>query len=410
MKTNLALYLATASLLQAGNPDLETTITAPKPEPWIKPVIDIRARYEFRDVQGAADPSNAFTTRERLGLKSQQWNGFSFLVEGEFSQAIVDDYNGGALGADPFDPTLSLIPDPETNELNQGYVQYTGFDSVITAGRQRIIYDNAAFVGNIGWRQNEQTYDSVSFKNTSIEGLTFQYAYLGQVNRIFGSDATLPNIGYVKANSNLFNASYTGIEGMTLGAYVYQMNFQENPVWDNNTFGFSAKGTLAGVSLYGEVAYQDKASSVDEEAYYYHGTATKALGGQSFTVGLESLGAGFKTPLATAHAFNGYADSFVPGRVSGLHNGLVDTYLTHTTPLFYGIKWTNAIHMFGDSKISDGIGWEYDSVLVKKFDDNFTALFKFAQYIAGDVPFTGGSAGLPQTDITQVSIELGYTF
>lgn len=140
MKSKALLLLSTASLLHAGAPGLETTL-APKPEPWIKPVIDIRARYEFADVDGF-DRSNAVTIRERLGLQTQAWNGFSVLIEGEFSQAAVDDYNGGAVGANPFDPKNSLIADPETNELNQAYLQYSGFDTTAKVGRQRIIYDN----------------------------------------------------------------------------------------------------------------------------------------------------------------------------------------------------------------------------------------------------------------------------
>ena len=65
MKRKFVLFLSTASLLNAGTPDLESTITTP-PEPWIKPVIDIRGRYEFGQVQGL-DPSNSLTFRERLG-------------------------------------------------------------------------------------------------------------------------------------------------------------------------------------------------------------------------------------------------------------------------------------------------------------------------------------------------------
>lgn len=178
MKRTIALILSTTSFLHAGNPDLETTMTASKPEPWIKPVIDIRARYEFADIEGL-DVSESFTTRERVGLQTQSWNGFSVLIEGEFSQAIVDDYQGGALGGTPFDPTKSLIADPEANELNQGYLQYTGFDTTFKVGRQKIIYDNSAFIGNVGWRQNEQTYDAISLENKSIDNLTLNYAYIG---------------------------------------------------------------------------------------------------------------------------------------------------------------------------------------------------------------------------------------
>jgi hypothetical protein len=418
MKTKALLFISSAGLLHAGAPDLETSI-ASKPEPWIKPTIDIRARYEYGDTDGL-DQSHALTFRERLGLKTMSWNGFSAFVEGEFSQAAVDDYNGGAgPTAEPFDPANTAIFDPETNELNQGYIQYEGFDTTAKVGRQRIVYDNAAFIGNVGWRQNEQTYDAISFANKSIDGLTFNYAYINQVNRIFGSDADSPigflpgfaNVEDVQSSIHLLNASYTGIKGLTLGGYAYIMNFEDLGAWDNNTFGLSAKGTLAGIALYGEAAFQEKAGLLgEEEALYAHATATKAFGKQSLTLGVEHLDAGFKTPLATVHAFNGFADVTDGGRISGAHNGLTDVYVSHTIPLFYGIKWMNVLHALGDNEVSTGYGWEYDSVLTKKFDDNFTAIAKFAHFETEGDTYSSvpGAAGLPTT--TRVSLELNYTF
>ena len=407
MKTKAILFLSSASILHAGTADLETTLPA-KPTPWIKPTIDIRARYEFGDTDGK-DVSHAFTFRERLGLKTQAWNGFSAFIEGEFSQAAVDDYNGGAIGADPFDPANTLIADPETNELNQGYIQYEGFDTTFKAGRQKIVYDNAAFIGDVVWRQNQQTYDAFSIVNKSLDGLTFNYAYVNGVNRIFGSDATnLPNVADLSSSLHLLNGSYTGIKGLTLGGYAYIMNFQDIGSWDNNTFGVSAKGNLLGLTLYGELAYQDKAGVLgEEEALYGHATATKTFGTQSLTLGMEYLEAGFKTPLATLHAFNGFADVFVGGRTNGNHNGLADLYVSHTIPIFYGMKWTNVLHAFGDNNISTDYGWEYNSVLVKKFDDNFTAIAKFAQFETEGDKFSG-KAGLPTT--SRFSIEMNYTF
>jgi hypothetical protein len=410
MKTQALILLGTASAVCAGTP--ENIAPTPPAAPWITPLIDIRARYEFADIDGK-DVSHAFTIRERLGLKTAARNGFSALVEGEFSQAAIDDYHGGAPGADPFDAANSIIADPETNELNQAYLQYEGFETTARVGRQRIIYDNAAFIGNVGWRQNEQTFDAISLTNQSIDGLTLNYAYLNQVNRIFGSDAdgslaATPNVQDVAANTHLLNASYTGIQGLTLGGYAYLMDFRDKPNWDNNTFGLSAKGDLAGLALYGEIAFQDKAGfNADDEALYAHASATRNLGSQAFTLGVEHLDAGFKTPLSTVHAFNGYADAFIGGRLEGNHNGLTDLYLSHTTPLFYGIKWTNVLHAYGDNEISTGYGWEFDSVLVKKFDDHFTAIAKFAHFESeGDA--YAGAAPLPVT--TRVSIELNYTF
>ena len=411
------ILLSLAPVLNAGTP--EPAVTPPPSQgDWITPLIDIRTRYEFADIDGP-DVSHAWTFRERVGLKTIAWNGFSTLIEGEFSQAAVDDYNGGAPGADPFDPSNSPIFDPETNELNQAYLQYEGFDTTARVGRQRIVYDNAAFIGDVIWRQNQQTYDAISLTNKSIDGLTFNYAYLNQVNRIFGSDADAPlapgfaNVEDIAASAHLVNASYTGIAGLTLGSYAYIMNFEDVGAWDNNTFGLSAKGNLFGMALYGELAWQDKAGLLgQEDAMYTHLTATKELAAGdtklgALTFGLEHLDAGFKTPLATVHAFNGFADVTDGARISGAHNGLTDLYLAHTIPVWFGIKWTNVLHAMGDNELSAGYGWEYDSVLAKKFDDHFTAIAKFAWFNSEGDGYVGAA---PLPDATRFSIELNYTF
>lgn len=421
MKTKFAILLSTTSLLHAGAPELGPT-PMPKPEPWIKPLIDIRVRYEYADID-AKDQSNALTFRERLGFKTKKWNGFSALVEGEFTQVAVSDYNANA-GPDafPYDPNNSAIADPRNAELNQAILGYDGFDTTLKLGRQKIVYDNAAFIGNVGWRQNEQTYDAISLTNKSIDGLTFNYAYIDQVNRIFGAEADSPltttplfdNVQDISSSINAINASYTGIKGVTLGAYAYLMQFEDKENWENNTFGMSAKGDVFGVTLYGELAWQDQAGfNTDQDAFYSHFVASKTLWKQTFALSVETLGAGFKTPLATIHAFNGYSDVFVGGRTEGNHNGLTDISFSHTIPLFWGLKWTNVFHAFGDNDISTNYGWEYDSVLVKKFNDNFSALAKFAIFESEGDPyitkqFNKKQVGLPDT--TRFSVQLDYTF
>lgn len=125
---------------------------------------------------------------------------------------------------------------------------------------------------------------------------------------------------------------------------------------------------------------------------------------------MESLGAGFKTPLATVHAFNGYADAFIGGRIEGSQNGPADCYLSHTIPIFCGIKWTNVLHAFGDNDISSGYGLEFDSVLVRKFDDNLTAIAKIARFESNGDAYTGGSAGPSLPTTTRFSIGLDHTF
>jgi len=403
MKLKAAILIMASPVLHAGSPEITAE---PAKENWITPTLNIRSRYEFGDVDGS-DVSHAFTFRERLGLQTMAWNGFSAVIEGEFSQAVIDDYNGGAPLADPAVAGNTVIADPETNELNQLYLQYAGFDTVVKLGRQRIIHNNSAFIGNVGWRQNEQTFDALSVSTKMIDDLTLDLAYVNQVNRIFGSDSggTLENL---PGDIFLLNASYTGFEGVTLGSYVLIMNFDDTPGLENKTYGVSAKGKTLGLDLYGELAWQDDAGgAATEEAFYAHLTATKTIGTQSLTLGFEHLGAGLKTPLATVHAFNGFADVFIGGRIAGTHNGLSNIYLSHTLPIFWDMKWINTVHAMGDNEISAGYGWEFDSVLSKKFNEQFTAIAKFAHFESEGDAYVG-TAALPTT--TRFSVELNYEF
>lgn len=102
--------------------------------------------------------------------------------------------------------------------------------------------------------------------------------------------------------------------------------------------------------------------------------------------------------------FRRYAqDAFI----SGARNCLSEFHVSHTIPIFRGIKWTNVLHAMGDNEISAGYGWEFDSVLAKKFNENFLAIAKFAHFESEDDVFPG-AAGLPTT--TRFSVELNHMF
>jgi hypothetical protein len=89
-------------------------------------------------------------------------------------------------------------------------------------------------------------------------------------------------------------------------------------------------------------------------------------------------------------------------RLDGTHGGLTDTYLSYSLPIFCGIKWANTVHVFGDNAISDDLGIGFDSVLTKKFDDHFTAIFKLGYYDNNDTK--------QFLSTTRASIELDYSF
>lgn len=86
---------------------------------------------------------------------------------------------------------------------------------------------------------------------------------------------------------------------------------------------------------------------------------------------------GFQTPLATKHAFNGWADKFLATPTGGL----TDTYLKVVSKLG-GVKVVAMYHDFSSDFGSTDYGTELDLVVVKKIDKHFKVLAKYASYSA----------------------------
>ena len=99
--------------------------------------------------------------------------------------------------------------------------------------------------------------------------------------------------------------------------------------------------------------------------------------------GWERLGAGrgraFQTPLATLHAFNGWADKFLVTPV----NGLRDTYVSAQRGIELGGrkgKWEVAYHDFRADHGGSGYGRELDASLGVTLRPGFDVLAKLADY------------------------------
>jgi hypothetical protein len=162
-------------------------------------IAQLRVRNETVQQDNTKDDAIAMTARVRLGYETANMAGFKVLAEYDHVIALQDEYNSKTdFGSD--DKTKSVVADPATGDINRAQISYKSDEFGATLGRQRIILDNARFVGNVGWRQNEQTYDAARIDVTAVENLTATYAYISQVNDIFYNDVEvkdhLLNIGY----------------------------------------------------------------------------------------------------------------------------------------------------------------------------------------------------------------------
>ncbi len=352
--------------------------------------LNARLRYEWGDQQTLL-PSHASTVRTRFGFTSAPVSGFQGMLEGEHVQQIGDLDNYGVPGVQGAGKTV--IADPEATELNQAWLSYSNWDTTVKGGRQRIVLDNARFVGDVAWRQNQQTFDAVNLVNNSVEDLTLNYSYLWEVNRIFGDDPALPaGLRDFTSDSHLFNVSYSGLPYGKLTAYAYLLAFENSAPNSTATYGASFSGSQMvaddavklgyWIEYAHQTGYRNQATpGFDADYFRVEGSGTTkgiTLGGGYELLGSDGGAKGFTTPLATAHAFNGWADAFLGTPLAGLQD--IYAFVGYTLPGKVPVKLV--FHQFDSDFGNTDFGHEFDLLAVKSFGKYWKAVAKYA-YLDG---------------------------
>jgi hypothetical protein len=171
-------------------------------------------RWEYADQESfgaSVDPreSNAFTIRNRVGFTTGSFSNFKSQIEFEDVTIIGNEDNYNQAGQNPLGATRTVIADPEGTEINQAWLAYENWDTVAKVGRQRIVLDGARFIGDVVWRQNQQTYDGVSLVHNGLTDARLYYAYISNVNRILGDDHPA---GDFDSDSHIINGAYSGLK------------------------------------------------------------------------------------------------------------------------------------------------------------------------------------------------------
>lgn len=355
--------------------------------------VAVRARYERVDQDTFAEDADALTTRLRLNYRSASWQQLQVFAEFDYVFHMLDDFNSGG-GTSPGRTQYPVIADPKGADLNQLYLDYRFDDkSKLRLGRQRILLDNQRFVGGVGWRQNEQTYDGLTLSNTALSKTTLSYSYLSHVRRIFGDDVSA---GSNAVDVHLLNAKIAFNEQWSVIPYWYLIDNDDVASFSTQTLGASVKGTLkAGegtLGLYAEFATQDDAGNnpVSYDAQYYHlGAMWSPSESLSLGLDIESLGGSsspgmaFRTPLATLHAFQGWADMFLATPDAGVDD-------LFATVKYKAGRWnlTGIYHDFSAETGGADYGTEFDLSAATKINDNYGILFKGAFFSSDTASMT----------------------
>jgi hypothetical protein len=357
----------------------------------VKPLIDARLRYENVD-QPALD-ADALTFRLRAGAEAT-FGHFSFLAEAEGTAALVNDYNAFPFplpGEEQWRPNHSVIADPMNIELNRLQLQYKADKTALTLGRQRINLDDQRWVGSVGWRQNEQTFDAIRGEAT-LGPVAADLTYSIKQRTIFGTDAG-PRTAL---DGHFIFAGLSSKLGPVQGKlFAYLLDYDEDFFLTNSsqTYGLTLSTAVpiadkTKLSLRASYARQsDYAENpFDYASDYWSLEAGTTLAGFSITGGWEKLGSdsgrGLQTPMATLHKFNGWADLFLTTPTTGLEDAYVSVSRKFDkVKALPGLNATVAFHQFDSDVGNIEYGTEWDASLGFKLG-RVALLAKFADYDA----------------------------
>ncbi len=385
---NISVKSLALVLLMSSNSAFSENIVAEFLEGEASGSLRLRAEQVDVDIPAPLakeDGAFATTLRTRLAYVTKGMNGFNLAAEFEDVRAVLnaDDYNVPP-GFSGGDPDYAVIADPASTELNEAYLGYTKGDVVVKTGRQRIVYDDARFVGDVAWRQDDQTFDAlrVDYKK---EALFLSAAYIDQVNGILGDENQID-----KADV-LANGSYTFADVGKLSGYSYMLDNEDADI-TQDTYGLRFAGKYASevpltYALEFATQTQELPASVEFDADYTLLELGTIFSGVTAAIGSETLGSddglyGFSTDLATKHAFNGWADLFLATPATGL----VDTYIK-VSGTVSGVKLLGVFHDYTadeSTPVLDDLGSEINLIATKKLANGMDVGAKLAAYSADD--------------------------
>ena len=370
----------------------------------------IRPRYEYANVKSnGKDKANAFTARTHLvvsgGLLEVDGLTATIGLQGVNNFGYTDYAPANTKGNVAYDKIL----DPQGAMLSEASVDYTMGKTALHVGRSQVNLDNQRFIGTVGWRQMERSYDTVYAANSSVENLSLLAAYVYGFAGVSGTTTT-------DTNSVLLHANYKVMDELSVTGYGYLLSSI------HDTYGLALTGKVnagAKLSYRAEYAVQKDASlqtgsaaKPKADANYLNldlganisgilaGANYEVLSGTNGTDGKTA----FTTPLATGHKFNGWADKFLNTPAGGLQDANIRVgYKAKGFGKVLAVyhSFSAAEKMGGE----DDLGTEINAVYVNAIPGfkNLKGLAKFASYSKGKV------AGYTN-DVTKAWLQLDYKF
>ncbi len=391
--STISLKLATITISALSAVLAASAASAQTPAANGDVILDARLRYENVSQDGLED-ANAVTLRTRLGYETPAWHGLRLLGEIEAVGQVTDDFNDTVNGRIQY----AIVADPEAFELNRLQVSWSGAEGRrAVLGRQRIILNDARFVGNVGFRQNEQTFDALRLDAHPFERVGLTYIYIANVRRVFGDDSPQ---GEWESDSHILQGDIDLPWGKA-SAYGLLLDFgNDAPAQSSQTYGvrwsneWTAGELRPRLTLEAATQSQYGSNPASFDLGYQH--AELAVRRDRWTVAvagerLEGNDArGFTTPLATLHAFQGWADVFLTTPPDGVRDlNATVSYATHPWLANQPVVFTVRAHDFTDGDGGVDFGSEVDASVRFSLSEHVSLETKAAAFDGEDPRFAG---------------------
>jgi hypothetical protein len=348
-----------------------------------RPILDLRPRYEQVDQNGLFREAEAFTLRTQLGWRTAAWRRLVAQVEME---NVVD------LDGQRYNSTLNgktaypVVGDPPTTELHVAELQWTPVrDLSATVGRQRINLDDQRFIGTVNWRQDEQTFDAARVDG-ALGRFSLTYIYLEHIDRPFAQAQDW------SSDSHALNVRFAAAPALKLEGFGYAFDFRQSPANSTQTYGATASGQvqLAPVKLTYAATYARQQPYRNNPGRfglnYWHGQLAGSAGPWSVKADYEVLGGdgvhGFATPLATLHAFQGWADVFLTTPAKGVRDASLslDFKPALKLPALSHPELFIRYDVFKADTDGSSLGREWDAMATAQLAPHLTGLVELADY------------------------------
>jgi len=355
---------------------------------------EIRPRYEYANVKkNQKDAAQALTARTSLTVSAG-------LFEVENLTATVGvtsvnnfgytNYNSTSNGNTQYD----VIVDPQQAMISDAAIDYKLNKTSLHAGRSKVNLDNQRFIGTVGWRQMERSYDTVYAADNSIENLSLLAAY------VYGYQGVKEQAEAIDTKTVLLHANYKVMDELSVTAYDYMIGSL------SDTYGLALTGKAdVGIKLDYRAEYamqtdptmEYQVKNVKADATYMNldlgANISGILAGVNYEVlsGASGSKTAFNPTLGTNHKFNGWADVFYVASVPA--GGLIDTNIRlgyadkefgKLLAVYHDFKADEKMAKVGGT--TDDLGSELDVSYANKIPgvNNLTGLVKYAAYSKGE--------------------------